>query len=62
MDYCYRAYMADGIKACSADLADAFGGSELTERWSDIYKPREVKNAETIIKTISDKLDRMRSE
>lgn len=54
--------MADGIKACSADLADAFGGSELTERWSDIYKSREVKNAETIIKTISDKLDRMRSE
>lgn len=55
-------YMTDGIKACSANLAGAFGGSELTERWNDLYKPQEVKDAETIKRTIIDKLDRMRSE
>lgn len=55
-------YMTDGIKACSANLAEAFGGSELTERWNDLYKPQEVKDAETIKRTIIDKLDRMRSE
>lgn len=54
--------MTDGIKACAGDLAGAFGGSELTERWSDLYKPQEVKDAETIINRITEKLNRMRSE
>lgn len=55
-------YMTDGMKACSTNLADTFGGSELTERWDDLYKPQEVKNAEAIINNIKDKINRMRSE
>lgn len=55
-------YVTDGIKACAGNTAGAFGGSELTERWNDIYKPQEVKDAETIINNMKDKLNRMGSE
>lgn len=54
--------MTDGMKSCTSNLAGAFGGSELIERWNDIYKPQEVKDAETVISTISEKLNRMGSD
>ena len=62
MDYCYRVYMTDGIKACAGNTAGAFGGSELTQRWNDLYKPQDVRDAETIKSTISEKLNRMGSD
>lgn len=54
--------MSDGVKACADTLAESFGGAAFTDRWADIYKPQETRDAETIKNNICDKLDRMRSE
>lgn len=62
VDYGYRIYMSDGVKACADTLAESFGGAAFTDRWADIYKPQETRDAETIKNNICDKLDRMRSE
>lgn len=63
MDYGYRMYVTDGINACAGNLVSAFGtGSEMSERWSDIYKPQEKRDAESIKKSITEKIRAMRSD
>lgn len=48
------------MKACAGNLASAFGGSEISDRWNDLYKPQVVRDAQEIINNISEKLNRMR--
>lgn len=48
------------MKACAGNLAGAFGGSEIGDRWNDLYKPQVVRDAQEIINNISEKLNRMR--
>lgn len=48
------------MKACAGNLAGAFGGSEISDRWNDLYKPQVVRDAQEIINNISEKLNRMR--
>lgn len=54
--------MTDGIKACTEDIADSFGGQEMTERWLNIYKLQDTRDADTIKKDICNRINRMRSE
>lgn len=55
--------MTDGINACAGNLVSAFGtGSEMSMSWSDIYKPQEIRDAESIKKSITEKIKAMRSD
>ena len=49
------------MKACAGNLAGAFGGSEISNRWNDLYKPQVVRDAQEIIETIKGKIDKIRS-
>lgn len=56
-------YVTDSISACAGNLVAAFGaGSEMTMRWSDIYKPQEKRDAESIKKSITERIKAMRSD
>lgn len=54
--------MTDGIKANAENLSNAFGGSELTYRWADLYKPQAVRDANEIKQRMKNILRKMESE
>lgn len=62
MEFLYHVYVSDGLKALTESMAGAFGGSEMSLRWNDIYKPQVQRDAENIISNISNKLNSMGSE
>lgn len=42
--------------------AESFGGMKMTEMWDDMYRPQEIRDAETIKNDIRNRINRMRSE
>lgn len=57
VDYSFKAYITDAIKACSENGANLAGGSVMTHRWEDLFKPQEQVDAETIINHIKNKIN-----
>ena len=62
MDYGYRSYIADCAYMATKNQADSFGGMKMTEKWADMYRPQENRDAETIKNDICNRINRMRSE
>lgn len=54
--------MADCAYMATKNQADSFGGMKMTEKWADIYRPQENRDAETIKNDICNRINRMRSE
>lgn len=36
-------YITDGIRALTGNVAEAFGGSQLSQRWYDVIKKQHTK-------------------
>lgn len=62
MDYGYRSYIADCAYMFTKSQAENFGGMMMNEKWADIYRPQEIRDAEAIKNDICNKINRMRSE
>ena len=48
----YRAYITDALMAIVENTARFAGGSTMSGRWYDYYKPQETRTTEEIITDI----------
>jgi len=57
VDYSFKLFVTDAIKLCAENSANLAGGSVMTVRWDDLFKPQEQRDAEAIINSIKNKIN-----
>ena len=58
----YQIYTSDCMKAINESVANAFGGSAMSIRFTDAYKPMVEEDAQSVIERITNKITEMGSE